>query len=233
MTTINRENISETLSELIKKSKLSVDKIATLTEIPVRFIIALQNGDFSKLPADPYVRGYLIKIAKVLKEDPDELIFIYKNSTSRKISGKKDVLPPNRFKKAAISRGIIISIIIVILLSLFVTLRKDEILGLASLEVTIPKTVNEELLMVEGSVEPGDRLTLNEELVYTDENGEFEKEIALEPGLNTLKFKVKRFLGREKIIIKQVIYEPLPVINTTPPITPEQNQEQPINHQEF
>ena len=63
-------------------------------------------------------------------------------------------------------------------------------------------------ITVSGNVEVRDTLTLNGEVIYPNEEGFFEKRVQLEPGLNTLEFKVKRYLGQESSLIKQVFYQP-------------------------
>ena len=201
-------NLSETLKALLDEHSVTPEKLASTTNIPLRFIVALVNGDLSKLPSAPYVRGYLKKIAPVLHTDPDELIEIYKSSDRIIRSGESDKLPDNRFNVFGINRGVAITIAIVLILTAFLIFRFDAIFGVASLEVNIPETVSEELYTVAGSITPGDQLTLNDEIIYTDETGKFEKEMMLFPGLNKLEFKVKRFLGQERTIQKQIYYEP-------------------------
>lgn len=198
---------------------MSAEKLAHATNIPIRFISALKNGEFSKLPAEPYVRGYLVKIAHILKADPDELMGAYKESASSSKSGQYDKLPSNRFQKIVFTRGMAVGTAIVMIIAAFLFFRFDEIVGATSLDVDIPASTSEQLLKVTGSVRAGDRVTLNDEIVYTDEQGYFEKEVLLEPGLNNFEFKVKRFLGRETTTVKQIYFQPIiqtePIINTT------------------
>jgi len=207
-------NIMEKIAELMGAHGMSVEKLAHATNIPVRFVSALKNGEFSKLPAEPYVRGYLVKIAHVLKADPDELMGAYKESASSSKSGQYDKLPANRFQKVVFTRGIAVAFAVIMLIGAFFFFRLEEILGFTGLDVQIPAATAQELFRVSGSVRPGYLVTLNDEIVYTDEQGHFEKDMMLEAGLNNLEFKVKRFLGRETTIVKQIYYEP--IIQTIP-----------------
>ena len=68
---------------------------------------------------------------------------------------------------------------------------------------------------------PNDQLTLNGERLYPDKDGKFEKSIQLQSGFNTLTFSIKKLLGKEYIINKQVFYKQ--------PEEPPQNQPQPLN----
>ena len=195
------------MNELMESQGVGPEKLASLTNIPLRFINSLKNAEFSKLPSEPYVRGYLQKIAGALKTDPDEILRVYKESAAAATSGKGDKLPENRFRKLTIQSGWMTGLAIVILIASFLFFRFDDIFGITGLEAVIPSTSSSELIAITGNVKPGDRLTLNDEIVYTDDIGHFEKEIVLEPGLNKLEFKIRRFLGRERTIVRQIYYQ--------------------------
>ncbi len=211
-------HISELLQELTQERSISVDKLALVTNIPRRFVVALFEGDFKKLPAKPYVRGYLTRIAAAMSIEPTILIKAYKDSTEVRSSGEKDVLPANRFAIEKINKNFIIVFLIIVVIAGFLAWRAKDILGRPSIEVNLPETTlvtQEQVIKISGAINPKDRLTLNQEMIYTDEAGKFEKEVGLSPGLNTLEFDVKRFLGRETKIVKQILYEE-PVIVEAP-----------------
>jgi cytoskeletal protein RodZ len=48
-----------------------------MTRISKTHLIAIENEDISKLPADVYVRGYVYQYAKVLKLNPDQVATSY------------------------------------------------------------------------------------------------------------------------------------------------------------
>jgi len=63
--------------------------------------------------------------------------------------------------------------------------------------------------VIRGVVSPGDKLTLNGEEVPADPEGRFEKEVSLDPGpLNVFTFVARRSLGRERTVVRRVIYQP-------------------------
>lgn len=194
----------------MQERSVSVDKLALVTNIPSRFIAALIEGDFKRLPAKPYVRGYLIKIATALNVERELLLKTYKETTEMKSSGGKDTLPVNRFAIQRMNKNSVIIVLLIIIIAGFLAFRIKDILGTPSIDVDLPENTlvaKEEIIKVSGNINPKDRLTLNQEIVYTDEAGKFEKEVSLSPGLNTLEFDVKRFLGRETKIIRQIFYE--------------------------
>lgn len=201
-------NISDTLGDIMRERHISAEKLADATDIPKRFIVSLMDGDPEQLPARPYVRGYLFKIAEALEVDPHTLWQSYRISTEISASGDKDKLPSNRFAYKKIATSRVAAVLLLLVAVAFVGFRFNEILGRPTLEVSVPDTTTEETITVSGKVAPGDRLTLNDEVVYPNEEGYFEKRVQLEPNLNTLTFTVKRYLGKETTLVKRVFYQP-------------------------
>lgn len=202
------KNINELLSELMDERNVSADKLADATNIPKRFIVSLINDNAENLPARPYVRGYLFKIAEALKVDPHILWQSYRISDDFRSSGAQDKLPINRFAFKKIRASRVVATLFIIVVLVFVGFRFNDILGRPTLNVSLPESTSEDTITVTGGVSPGDRLTLNAEVIYPDETGSFEKRIQLEPGLNTLEFRIKRYLGQEVVFIEQVFYQP-------------------------
>jgi cytoskeletal protein RodZ len=210
MTNNEPKNISQLLIELLKERGITVEKLAIITNIPQRFIAALLNGEFKKLPAKPYVRGYLIKIAGVLNVKPEDLLKSYQDTTEITSSGERDRLPVNRFALQRVNNNFLITLFILAAAASFLTWRMKDILGTPTLQLNLPANTlvtQEESLKITGRINPKDRLTINQEIVYTDNTGQFEKTISLSPGLNLLEFNVRRFLGREIKAVRQIYYE--------------------------
>jgi len=203
------KNINELLSELMNERHVTADKLSDATNIPKRFIVSLMKGESENLPARPYVRGYLFKIAEALQVDPHILWQSYRISDDFRASGGQDKLPTNRFAFKKIRTSRVVATFFIVVVIVFVGFRFNDILGRPTLNVSLPESTSEETITVTGSVSPGDRLTLNAEVIYPDEAGLFEKRIQLEPGLNTLEFRIKRYLGQESKFVKQVFYQPV------------------------
>jgi len=207
---MNRDNdLGEALRDLMKSRGVGPQKLSSVTDVPKRFIDAILQGDLDKLPPRPYIRGYLFKISNALGADNDALWQVYRSFTETLSSGEKDRLPVNRFAIKKLGPNTTIIILVGLLVAGFIGININRILGRPILDVNIPETTDQQILRVDGLINPRDRLTLNGELIYTDEEGNFTKDVQMELGLNTLEFRVKRYLGQETTLIKQVFYQPI------------------------
>ena len=209
------KNFSGFLSEVIGDKGLTVEKLAESSDIPIHYLNALLEGEFEKLPPDPYVRGYLLRVADVLGIDNKVLWQVYKKeslSGLTKTSGSQDRLPVNRFAPRYVSK---ISIIIALLLIIGVILIVQNLgnfLGTPQIEITSPVAdnfiVNSSSIRIMGQVNHRDKLLINNEEILVGDDDFFAKTFPLDEGVNTFEFRVKRFLGKEIKVVKQVIYQP-------------------------
>ncbi len=201
-----------TFNELLVNRAISVAKLSELSGVPERYIEALRIGNFDHLPPAPYVRGYLNKVAIIFGANPGELWRKYKNEGEPKISGGEDRLPANRFSLKKLSKGKILIVAASLAVIIYAGLRFGDILGMPKLTIDSPASAtvitSVDNFEVRGSIKPGDKLTINGELESTGTDGKFQKNIRLYPGINTVDFRVKHFLGREVQDVRQIIYSP-------------------------
>jgi len=206
------KNLKEILNEAFSLRNVNLEKLAHLTNIPPHYLVALYEGNFSRLPAAPYVRGYLMEIAGVLSIDGQLLWQVYKNENTIKISGPQDILPSNRFAIRPFNKKWLVIGIILFLAIMYFIWRANEFLGIPQIEIAVPSinnaVVNTSSVKLSGKISPRDKLSINSQEIFTDSNGYFEQEFSLQPGLNTVEFKIKRFLGKETKVVRQIIYQP-------------------------
>jgi curved DNA-binding protein CbpA len=59
------------LKKIREYKNVNIDRMAEMTKISKTLLVAIENEELNKLPADVYVRGYVYQYAKVLKLNPD------------------------------------------------------------------------------------------------------------------------------------------------------------------
>lgn len=207
------KKINDFFKEILSLRNLNLEKLAIMTNVPKNYLAAFCEGNFKKLPPMPYARGYLMKIAEVLDVDGEELWKIYKNEITSQIK-ISDRLPVNRFAGRPFGKKLIAIGIIFVFAIIYLISRADNLLGVPKIEIIVPAgekiAVFEPMIKLSGRVDNfRDKLTIGGEEIFISENGRFEKEYWLRPGVNEIEFKVKRFLGKEIRIIKEAIYQPI------------------------
>ena len=205
------KTFKEEVEEAMVSRGFNFVKLSELTDIPEHYLAALVSHDFKKLPPPPYIRGYIYKIAEILNLDPEMLWRSYSQSLSAKTSGAEDKLPHNRFAFKPVSKAKIAIGILVLFVIIYFGWRAGGFFGTPDIEIINPAingfTTNEATINLTGKINPQDKLTIKGEEAPTNDTGYFEKQFKLDPGINMIEFKVKRLLGKEIVVTKEIIYQ--------------------------
>lgn len=217
-------NFQDFFNSKIRERGLTLKKLSELSGITLKYLEYLSAGNFEALPSAPYFRGYLEKLGRILDFDYTEWWQNIKKEEVVKISGTEDRLPKNRFALSSPGKFIWPAIILLLVVFYFGA-RFSKIFGEPQVSVAYPTeaftNVASQKIVVRGLLKDGDKLVINGEVVVPENDGTWEKNIFLEPGLNTILITAKKFLGRETKIIRQVLYKPGEVSPTPPPPPPQ------------
>lgn len=221
MDTETNSNLSSILIGAMRAKSLTTEKLSQQTGISERFITPLLEEDLNKMPALPYAHGYVLKIAEVLDLDGEEIWETYfRDNELLRSSGSKDRLPENRFALSWLNKKVLLLAIIILAVASYFVIRIFFIFDI-SREIKIEGlgdnviVVSEPVFIIKGKINPDFGLTIDQSRIYPDTSGSFEEVIKLNPGLNTVTIILEGLLGREEKIIKQILYEPLELENTS------------------
>jgi len=200
-------------AERIKAKGFSLKKLSDVTGIAPVHIENLLRGDFSHIPSAPYFRGYLMRLGKVL--DFDGAAWWVRLKGGAKNSGEQDVLPRNRFIKAAPPKYIWALIAGAVVL-FYLIFQFTRIVGKPTLTVTFPRenpyrTENTTLTMT-GTTHGADSLYINDtQEVPLNSDGSWQETVLLGNasggGLNSFKLTAKKFLGGSTDFTEQIWYQ--------------------------
>ncbi len=205
------KSVASIIEDAMKAKSMSVEKLSLQSGISERFIELIVKEKVGKLPSSPYVRGYISKIADILNLNKESLWAEYKKQSAEK---KVEQSPEksNEIKngelikkfintKSLVIIGIILGLVIVIILRGSAFIGKPT-LSLENYDDNI--SVSTSTFAIKGRVDPKNQITINDETVFPDESGLFEKNFTLTSGFNTFNFKVRGILGKELQMTKQV-----------------------------
>jgi len=212
MKMMSNESLKDILLDAIELKGISPQRLHQATEVPERYIDLLLNEEYAKLPAAPYTRGYILKIAATLGLNGDELWELYQKETAIKSSGKHDKLPSNRFALASLKkRWLILGVIGAVLIG-YLILNAGKVLGRPSLIIYTPEEATmvsaESVAFLSGKIDPDNKLRINGEEISVGKNGEFSQSYSLEEGVNTFEIVTTKLLGKETRVVKRIVYQP-------------------------
>ena len=222
------KDIKTTITEALTFRNLTHAKLSQVTGVQEHYLLAIENLETSRLPAAPYVKGYLRKVAAALDLSYEELWKTYEKELEHKRSGAHDRLPENRFAIRPMDKRIIAGAIVGVLVIAYGILNIRNVSGIPSLtiidpvEATMISAVSP--ITLRGAIDPKNKLLINDVETLTDAQGNFQTDYNLQSGRNTIEFKVKKLLGRERKEQRQIIFEPpIPPVTDTEPATSTEN----------
>lgn len=192
---------SLTLGEKLRKFRgelhIPLTEVSRTTRIRLKYLEYLENGEYDKLPADVYVRGFLRNYARFLGVDEAALMKLYdrerniqKNlGNSTENTAKKIVLPGRSF--VVTSRTVTLSISALVLVAVFGYLYQ-EFRSFASeprlviLEPASGVVVETSEIVLRGKTDKGARVSVNGEATFVGSEGDFTEKLTLQNGINTV-----------------------------------------------
>src|SRR3989344_6592310 len=93
------KTVGETLKEAREAKGLSVEAVAAITRIPVEHILHLEQGEYNKLPAPPFVKGFIRNEAKVFELPTLPLYALYRRGVDDAPNRGKGLNTPKPMEK--------------------------------------------------------------------------------------------------------------------------------------
>jgi len=206
---------SLTLGEKLKKLRgdfrMSLSEISKATRIQVKYLEYLENGEYHKLPADVYVRGFLRSYAHYLNIDEQAFINLYERERHIQVNLNQETEKKTfNVKNLSISSFVITprSIVVVMIFLLVVAASfylfrefqafagAPRLIILSPAERTTIIETNE--IIVQGKTDKGARVSINNQSVFVGSAGEFSDKLTLQSGLNTVTIVAINRFDKEK-----------------------------------
>ncbi len=191
---------------------LDLKKVSRKLNISKDYLIMIENNRLDLLPEGVYGKKFFKKYAHFLEIDKqyinealEEMSLNKKHDPfSTKKTNKKDFLIFPR-----IARNIIL-IIIVLACFLYLSLYAKRIFSAPEITIFYPEnnlSITEKNITVSGNVKDEAEIKINNELILTDENGNFQKEINLKSGANNITISAQKKYSKEMLINRYILVE--------------------------
>ncbi len=202
----------DTLGDYLKKvrGKLNMDikTVSLLSQIKPMYLENLEAGLYDKLPAEVYIRGFLKNLSQLYHIDEQVLIEQFeKEHGFAAAHTRRAVL--NQPKVWLTPRMIIVLVSVVALLgaTFYVVSEIRSVLAppkLSILEPASDATISGNSIVVSGTAEIGSDVSINDQAVFLDKNGQFNENVILGPGLNVVEIVAKNKFNKTSKITRKI-----------------------------
>lgn len=202
--------LGEKLKEVRSEKRLSLHDASRATKIQVKYLEKLEEGKFSELPADVYVKGFLKSYASFLGISEVALLKAYDREREiQKNIQKKDFketfnksIDISNFTVTPKYLVITFSAILVILGFFYIYHEANLFISTPRLIVTEPMdgaSVTERIVKVSGMAERDAEISINDQVVIVNDEGGFSENIGIQSGVNAITVKAKNRFDKEAI----------------------------------
>lgn len=216
--------IGETLTTERVKRRLSLETVCQKLQLTSKYLQALEEDNFDVLPGEIYLKNFIRKLSNfyqlnnsVIEEQlakqltrQESQIEKSNNSLRVKFSPKRAVLLPKIISRAGwLAVGVII----------FGYLGWQTVNSFIPPNIELEEPTNglvttEATINIVGRIKPAAQVFVNNERIFTDEEGYFSHPLTLKAGLNNIKIQAKKKFSSFVTLSREVYYE-APTIGKT------------------
>lgn len=212
---IVEESVGEILQAGRRQKNISLETAAAATKINVKYLQALENGDYQNLPSGVYARNFLREYCFFLGIDSQPILAAFEGeiNLTKVEAGGREIFSRQRprwyyfLSLPKIWRNTILGIVIFGALG-FLGWRIQQIIAPPAVIVIFPPenyVTAENKVTFSGKTEQETRVTVNGSEVLSDAAGNFSEEVNLTAGLNVITVQAKKRYSREAEVVRQVL----------------------------
>lgn len=190
-----------TIGQILKEARLdkqiNLEQAVAATKIRQEYLLALEEGDFSRLPSFTSARGFLKNYAEFLGLSSKPILAIFRRDFIPKKERIRPGLKIDWTPKTTLIlvAGLFFFILVSYLGYQYFSLKKNPFL-----EIAFPQDgqqVQQQQIEVFGKTEPDILLTVNDNPVLVSGEGEFRYQLELFPGENKIVVRAENKIGKE------------------------------------
>lgn len=203
--------VGEKLYETRIRKSLTLEEIAEKTKIRPQFLVAIEKGEYDKLPSPAYAKGFVRNYASYLGLSQKEILALFRREFDEKraykvlpdgmTQGKSFLLTRTRIRQ---SFFIVALAGITLLGYLGFQYRSMFLPPLLIVDSPQQNAQTKDEITVSGKTDPNATVLINNEPVLPNTNGEFTKSLTLFPGKTSIILKAKNRFGKETILQRTI-----------------------------
>ncbi len=219
---IDSLTLGERMKKIRSERRLSLSEISKNTKVQGKYLEYLENGEYEKLPADVYVRGFLKNYAAYTGISEKALFKLYEREKGIQSSIKKTSVKDSAINPVGISRFAVtpkfftIFLIVLLMLAGFFYLYREASSLIAHPRLIITEPADGEIIKkengdIKGITDMEAKVFINDQPVLVNDKGEFSENIEFQEGLNVINVRARSKFDKEiskTVTIQAVIKAP-------------------------
>jgi len=203
--------LGERLKRLRNDRRLGLNDISKATKIPYRYLEYLEDGNYDKLPADVYVKGFLKNCAEIFGIEEHILIRLFekekgirKNLKKRNGEVEDDVKPLNISSFVITPKIMAITVVSLLVLAgifylyfEFGSFSNNPRLVILSPDKNYSTAGNS--VIVEGITDNDGKIFINGQPVLVDADGNFRENLTIQSGTSSIEVRAVNRFGKESL----------------------------------
>lgn len=186
--------------------ELELEEISKKIKIPKKYLEAIESGDISLYPQEPYCSLFVRDYAEFLNLNSTDILSLFRRDFLQVKHKSK-----NKLSKFGFTPQITFTLILIIISSLFIAYLTGEYIKFnrpPTLRVNWPESeyINQSVIEISGETDPESTVRINQDLVIVDNKGLFSKKITLDQPKTKITIESRSANGKttstEKIITK-------------------------------
>lgn len=208
----------KTVGEILKQARtdqgISLATVAGQTKIQLKYIRALEENNFDKLPPAAFVKGFVRSYARVVSKDPEGLLAIFRRDYDQNERG--EIVPrglaagvQKRWQWTPTLTAITAVVVVMTMFAGYVIFQLRILSRPPILEVTVPAEnakVNRNVEVL-GKSDTDAVVTVNSKPIVVNDKGEFTETILLSSGEHTITVKATARNGKTRTVQRTVMVE--------------------------
>lgn len=185
------------------------------TKIRSKFLHALEEDDWFKLPSRAYTKGFVVRYGNFLGIPKEEISKLYIKESSIRSDEEDMILPKKSVKRGVmVTPKLIISTVVSVLVLSVISFIIYQVYGISAapdLMVASPANnivVDSENIEVKGVTDKDASILINDQKVAVSSDGSFYADYKLHRGINVIEVTSKNKAEREKSVTYTVEYKP-------------------------
>jgi cytoskeletal protein RodZ len=205
------KKVSEILKEERESKRLSLDSIEAAIKIKKEFLVAIEEGKFSKLPSEAYAMGFVKNYADYLGVPKDKAGALFRREFEEE---KREVVPEFRKKQHQFEQTrilhpkMVFGFLMIVIFAGFIALQYHSLFIGPELKITSPingQTIEDNIVQIEGETEADADVFIDGEEVFVSLNGTFKKSMYVFPGEKSIIIASKNRFGKETKATRMVM----------------------------